>query len=77
MRLVLDNEAVSVLLEQGRPGRRTVQRALEAARRLRREVAVAQRTAPSVMPSTMRRWAAIATNRTGVMVIRAADMMRL
>ncbi len=41
MRLVLDAEAVSVLVQRGSTGRRTVQQALEAARRLRREVAVA------------------------------------
>jgi hypothetical protein len=41
MRLVLDAEAVSVLIQRGSTGRRTVQQAMEAARRLRREVAVA------------------------------------
>ncbi len=40
MRLVLDADAVGVVMEQGKPGRRTVQLALEAARRLRREVVV-------------------------------------
>jgi predicted nucleic acid-binding protein len=41
MRLVLDAEAVSVLIQRGSTGRRTVQQAMEAARRLRREVALA------------------------------------
>lgn len=41
MRVVLDAEAVNALLEPRHPGERSVRRALEAARRLGREVAVA------------------------------------
>ena len=41
MRLVLDAEAVSALLSPRHPDERRVRRALEAARRLRREVVIA------------------------------------
>lgn len=41
MRLVLDAEAITALLHERHPARRTVRRALEAARRLQRDVAVA------------------------------------
>ena len=39
-------------------------------------LAQAPRMAPSVIPSTMRRWAATATTRIGIMTIEAADMSR-
>lgn len=41
MRMVLDAEAVTALLEPRHPSQRAVRRALEAARRLRRDVVVA------------------------------------
>jgi predicted nucleic acid-binding protein len=41
VRVVLDAEAVNALLQPGHPGRRTVRRALESARRLRRDPAAA------------------------------------
>jgi len=41
MRLVLDAEAVNALLDPRHPAERKVRRAMEAARRLRREVAIA------------------------------------
>jgi predicted nucleic acid-binding protein len=41
MRLVLDAEAVTALLDPAHRGRRRVRRALEAARRLRRDVVIA------------------------------------
>jgi hypothetical protein len=44
MRLVLDAEAVSALLDPRHPAERDVRRAMEAARRLRREVAIATGT---------------------------------
>ena len=44
MRLVLDAEAVNALLDPGHPAERKVRRAMEAARRLRREVAIATGT---------------------------------
>ena len=44
MRLVLDAEAVSALLDPRHPAERKVRRAMEAARRLRREVAIATGT---------------------------------
>jgi predicted nucleic acid-binding protein len=44
MRLVLDAEAVTALLEASHPAERRVRRAMEAARRLRREVAIATAT---------------------------------
>jgi hypothetical protein len=44
MRLVLDAEAVNALLDPRHPHERTVRRAMEAARRLRREVAIATGT---------------------------------
>lgn len=44
MRLVLDAEAVSALLDPRHPGERKVRRAMEAARRLRRDVAIATGT---------------------------------
>ncbi len=44
MRLVLDAEAVSALLDPRHPAERSVRRAMEAARRLRREVAIATGT---------------------------------
>nr|MDT0664239.1 PIN domain-containing protein [Micromonospora sp. DSM 115978] len=40
MRVVLDAEAVSALVERDHPAQRTVRQALEAARRLRREAVV-------------------------------------
>ena len=44
MRLVLDAEAVNALLDSRHPAERKVRRAMEAARRLRREVAIATGT---------------------------------
>ena len=44
MRLVLDAEAVNALLDRRHPSERSVRRAMEAARRLHREVAVATGT---------------------------------
>src|SRR6201996_6643336 len=44
MRLVLDAEAVNALLDPRHPAERKVRRAMEAARRLRREVAIATGT---------------------------------
>ncbi len=44
MRLVLDAEAVSAVLDPRHPAERTVRRAMEAARRLHREVAIATGT---------------------------------
>jgi hypothetical protein len=44
MRLVLDAEAVSALLDPRHPAERKVLRAMEGARRLRREVAIATGT---------------------------------
>ena len=44
MRLVLDAEAVSALLDPRHPSERKVRQAMEAARRLRRDVAVATGT---------------------------------
>ena len=44
MRLVLDAEAVNALLDPRHPGERKVRRAMEAARRLRREVVIATGT---------------------------------
>ena len=44
MRLVLDAEAVNALLDPGHPAERKVRRAMEAARRLRREVVIATGT---------------------------------
>jgi predicted nucleic acid-binding protein len=44
MRLVLDAEAVTALLDPAHRGRRRVRRALEAARRLRRDVVIATGT---------------------------------
>jgi predicted nucleic acid-binding protein len=44
MRLVLDAEAVSALLDPRHPAERKVRRAMEAARRLNREVAIATGT---------------------------------
>lgn len=44
MRLVLDAEAVSALLDARHPAERKVRQAMEAARRLRRDVAVATGT---------------------------------
>ena len=44
MRLVLDAEAVNALLDPGHPAERKVRLAMEAARRLRREVAIATGT---------------------------------
>ncbi len=44
MRLVLDAEAVSALLDPRHPAERTVRRAMEAARRLHRDVAIATGT---------------------------------
>jgi predicted nucleic acid-binding protein len=44
MRLVLDAEAVSALLDPRHPAERRVRRAMEAARRLGREVAIATGT---------------------------------
>lgn len=41
MRLVLDAEAVNALIEQRHPSRRRLRQALEAARRIRRDVAIA------------------------------------
>jgi len=41
MRVVLDAEAVNALLDPRHPAERTVRRAMEAARRLRRESAIA------------------------------------
>jgi len=44
MRLVLDAEAVNALLDPRHPAERKVRRAMEAARRLRRDVAIATGT---------------------------------
>jgi predicted nucleic acid-binding protein len=44
MRLVLDAEAVSALLDPRHPAERKVRRAMEAARRLRRDVVIATGT---------------------------------
>jgi predicted nucleic acid-binding protein len=44
MRLVLDAEAVNALLDPRHPAERKVRRAMEAARRLRREVVIATGT---------------------------------
>ena len=44
MRLVLDAEAVNALLDPRHPAERRVRLAMEAARRLRREVAIATGT---------------------------------
>jgi hypothetical protein len=44
MRLVLDAETVNALLDPRHPAERKVRRAMEAARRLRREVAIATGT---------------------------------
>ena len=44
MRLVLDAEAVNALLDPKHPAERKVRQAMEAARRLRREVAIATGT---------------------------------
>jgi predicted nucleic acid-binding protein len=44
MRLVLDTEAVNALLDPRHPAERKVRRAMEAARRLRREVVIATGT---------------------------------
>jgi hypothetical protein len=44
MRLVLDAKAVNSLLDPRHPAERQVRRAMEAARRLRREVAIATGT---------------------------------
>lgn len=44
MRLVLDAEAVSALLDPRHPGERKIRQAMEAARRLRRDVVIATGT---------------------------------
>lgn len=44
MRLVLDAEAVNALLDPRHPAERKIRRAMEAARRLRRDVAIATGT---------------------------------
>ena len=44
MRLVLDAEAVNALLDPRHPGERKVRRAMEAARRLRRDAVIATAT---------------------------------
>jgi len=54
MRVVLDAEAVSVLLDQHHPAERTVRRAMEAARRLHRDVAIATVTLAELYRGTGR-----------------------
>jgi predicted nucleic acid-binding protein len=54
MRLVLDAEAISALLDPHHPAERNVRRAMEAARRLRREVAIATGTLAELYRGTGR-----------------------
>lgn len=54
MRLVLDAEAVNALLNPRHPAERKVRRAMEAARRLRREVAIATATLAKLYQKTGR-----------------------
>jgi hypothetical protein len=54
MRLVLDAETVNALLDPRHPAERKVRRAMEAARRLRREVAIATGTLAELYRGTGR-----------------------
>ena len=58
MRLVLDAEAVNALLDPRHPAERKVRRAMEAARRLCREVAIATGTLAELYRGTgpISRW---------------------
>ena len=58
MRLVLDAEAVNALLDPRHPAERKVRRAMGAARRLRREVAIATEPSQSCIggPDAIKRW---------------------
>ena len=76
MRLVLDADAVNALLDPRHPAERTVRRAMEAARRLRRDVAVATGTLAELYRGAGRNQALdalLARESRGGLVLRDTD----